>query len=213
MDRATRLAATSESEVVLGVELVDSLVARESGIFRQWLGHLVLGVQCRVDTTLALGGSDEALVSTLGILALVDGEGVITGLGEGVDLRAPAVTAVSPTGDRLALLGSELVEVSKGRSPRLLLAEVGLDPLGSHHDTRLVLLREVDLGLRLSAEEGRTGRERWEAVEWGKARMAAISVGELDRRVGGARRVALGVLRGREGEGSERVVGDGRGRR
>lgn len=42
--------------------------------------------------------------------------------------------------------------------------------------------------------------------------MAAISVGGFDRRVGGTRRVALGVLRGREGDGREGVMGDRRGR-
>jgi hypothetical protein len=157
-----------------------------------------------------LGGGDKALVSTLGILGLIDGESVIARFGERVDFRTPAIGPVSPARDRLAFLGGELVEVGKGRTLRLLLAEVGLDPLSGHHDTRLVLLREVDLGLRLSAEKGRTRWEGWEAVEWSKARMAAIGVGQFDRRICGTGGVALGVLRGREGEGGERVVGDGR---
>ena len=68
MHRGVRLAATSEGDVVLGVELVDGLVVgRGSWLVRQWLRYLVLEVQSRVDTTLALRGSDEALVSTLGI--------------------------------------------------------------------------------------------------------------------------------------------------
>jgi hypothetical protein len=142
--RGTRLGATSESAIVLGVELVNSLVAGErGGLLRLW--HLVLGVQGGVDTALALRGSDKALVSTLGILTLVNGEGVIARLGEGVDLCAPAVGPVSPARDRLALLGGGRVEMGKGRSLRLLLAQVGLDPLSSHHDTGLVLLRDVDL--------------------------------------------------------------------
>jgi hypothetical protein len=181
--RGTRLGAASESEVVLGIELVDGPVAREGGgVVRQGLRYLVLDVQGRVDTTLTLRGSDESLVSTLGIFAPIDGEGVIARLGEGVDLGAPAVSAVSPARNRLAFLGKGLIEVSERRSLGLLLAQVGLDPLSGHHDTGLVLLRDVDLLLRrLLAEKGRARWEGWEAVEWGKARMAAIGVGELDR--------------------------------
>ena len=68
MHRSTRLAATSESEVVLGVELADSLVAREGGVLiRQRLRYLVLGIQGRVDAAMALRGSDKAFVSTLGV--------------------------------------------------------------------------------------------------------------------------------------------------
>ena len=40
--------------------------------------------------------------------------------------------------------------------------------------------------------------------------MTAIGVGQLERRVRGTGGVALGVLRGSEGEGREGVVGDGR---
>ena len=80
---------------------------------------------------------------------------VIAGLGSGVDLRTPAITVISPARDRLALLGRELVEVG-GRLLSLLLAEVGLDPLSSHHGTGLVLLREVDR-LRLSTKKGGWG--------------------------------------------------------
>jgi len=72
--------------------------------------------------TEALQGGDETLVSTLGILTVIDGEGVIARLGEGVDLGAPAITAVSPTRDGFALLGNGLVEVSERRSPGFLLA-------------------------------------------------------------------------------------------
>jgi len=78
-------------------------------------------------------------VSTLGIQALIDGERVITRVGEGVDLRAPAVGAISPTSDRLVIIGRGLVEMSEGRSLGVLLVRVGLNPLGSHHDTGLVL--------------------------------------------------------------------------
>ena len=61
-------------------------------------------------------------------------------LGKGVNLNAPAISAVSPTGDRLAFLRRGLVEVGGWRSLRLLLAQIGLDPLSSHHDTRLIPL-------------------------------------------------------------------------
>jgi len=87
-----------------------------------------------------LGGGDEALVSTLGILVLVDGEGVITRLGEGIYLGTPAVSAISPTRDGFVFLGNGLVEMSERRSFGLLLAQVGFDPLNGHHDTGLVLL-------------------------------------------------------------------------
>jgi hypothetical protein len=195
VDRGTRFRAASESEVIFGVELVDGPVARKGGgVLRQRLRHLILGVQGRVDTTLTLRGSDEALVSALGILTLVDGERVIARLGEGIDFGAPAVSAVGPARDRLAFLGSELVEMSERRPLRLLLAQVGLDPLSGHHDAGLVLLRDVDLRPRLLAKKGRTRWEGWEVVEWGKERMAAVGVGELDRGVGRTRRVALGVL-------------------
>ena len=141
MHGSTRLAATSESEIILGVELANGLVAgKRGGLIREWLRHLVLDIQGGVDTTLALRGSNKALVSTLGIGALIDRERVIAGLGEGVDLRAPTISAVSPSRDRLALLGRGLIEMSERRSLGFLFAQVGLDPLSSHHDTRLVLL-------------------------------------------------------------------------
>ena len=186
MHRGTRFGAASESEVVLGIQLVDGPVAREGGrVVRQGLRDLVLDVQGRVDTTLVLGGSDETLVSTLGILAVADGESVIARLGERVNLGAPTIRAVSPAGDRLALLGKGLVKVSERRSLRLLLAQVGLDPLSGHHDTGLVLLRDVDLLLRrLLAEKGRAGWKGWEAIARGKAGMVAISGGEFDRGIG-----------------------------
>ena len=68
MHRSTRLAATNESEVVLGVELANSLVAREGDVFiRQRLRYLVLDIQGRVDAAVALRESDKAFVGTLGI--------------------------------------------------------------------------------------------------------------------------------------------------
>ena len=48
--------------------------------------------------------------------------------------------------------------------------------------------------LWLVGEEMWTRWEGWEAIERGKACVAAIGIGELDRRICGARRVALGVL-------------------
>jgi len=133
----------------------------------------------------ALRGGDETLVSTLGIITVVDGEGVIARLGEGVDLGAPAITAVSPTRDGFAFLGNGLVEVSERRSLGFLLAQVGLDPLSGHHDTGLILLRDVDLLLRrILAKKGRAGWKGWEAVERSEACMAAIGVGEFERRIG-----------------------------
>jgi len=120
--RGTRLGTTSESEVVLGIKFIDGPVAREGGgLVGQGLRHLVLDVQGRVDTTLALGGGNEALVSTLGVLALVDGEGVIARLGERVYLGTPAVSAVSPTRDRFAFLRNGLVEMSERRAPPCML--------------------------------------------------------------------------------------------
>ena len=129
---------------------------------------------------LALGGGDESLVSTLWIRGLVDGERVITRLGEGVDLRAPAISAVGPPRDRLAFLRRGSIEVGKGRSLELLLAKIGLDPLGSHHDTELVLLRRVNLLLRLTLEKGWLRWEGWEVIEGSKSGMASIGIGELD---------------------------------
>jgi len=96
-----------------------------------------------------------------------------------INLSPPAISAVSPTRDRFAFLRNGLVEMSERRSFGPLLAQVGFDPLSGHHDAGLVLLRDVDpLLQRLLAEEG------WEAVEWGKVGVAAIGVGELDRRAG-----------------------------
>jgi hypothetical protein len=64
--------------------------------------------------------------------------------------------------------------------------------------------------LQLMMEEVRMRRERWKAVEGSKACMAVISVCKFYQRFGGTRRVTLGVLRGREGEGGKRVVGNER---
>ena len=187
MNRGPRLAATSESEIVFGIELVDGLVARNGfRLFRQWLGNVVLLVQGGVHAALTLRGSDEALVGTLGIRTLIDREGVIARLGEGVNLRAPAIRAVSPARDWLAWLGGP-IQVCERRSLRFLPREIGLYPLGSHHDTRLEILRGVDLLLPFRMEKTRSGWEGWEPVERGKTGMAAIGVGELDRQLGGAR--------------------------
>jgi hypothetical protein len=75
---------------------------------------------------------------------------MIARLGEGVDFSAPAIGAISPSGDELAFVGRGSVEMGEGRSLGLLFAEIGLDPLGSHHDTGLVFLGGVDLLLRLT---------------------------------------------------------------
>ena len=101
---------------------------------------LVLAVQGGVDSTLTLRGGNKALVGTLGIGTLIGGESVIARLGERVGLSAPTISTVGPPGDVLWLVGWGSVEVSEGRSLWLLLAEIGLDPLSGHHDTRLVLL-------------------------------------------------------------------------
>ena len=98
----------------------------------------------------------SVMVAAVTLWRVVNLHVVIAGLGEGVDLRTPAVTVISPARDRLALLGRKLVEVG-GRLLSLLLAEVGLDPLSSHHDTGLVLLREVNR-LRLLMKGGWGGR-------------------------------------------------------
>ena len=92
----------------------------------------------------------------------------------------PAISAVGPPKDRLAFLRRGSVEVGKGRSLGLLLAQIGLDPLGSHHDTGLVLLRGVDLLLRLTLEKGWPRWEGWEVIEGSKSGMASIGIGELD---------------------------------
>jgi len=63
------------------------------------------------------------------------------------------------------------------------LAQIGLDSLSSHHDTRLILLRGVDLLLWLVGEGMRAWWEEWEAIERGKACVAAIGISELDRRI------------------------------
>ena len=107
--------------------------------------HPVPDVQGRVDTTLASGGSDETFVSRLGIPAVANRKGPIARLGERVDLGAPTVSGISTVRDRLVFLGNSLVEVGEEQSFRFLLAQVGLDPLSGHHDTGLLLLRDVDL--------------------------------------------------------------------
>ena len=43
--------------------------------------------------------------------------------------------------------------------------------------------------------------------------MAAVGIGELNRQLGGTRGVALGILRGGEGNGGKGVMRDRRGRR
>ena len=58
---------------------------------------------------MALRGSDKAFVSTFGIWTLTGRERAVTRLGKGVDPSVPAISAVSPTGDRLAFLRSGLV--------------------------------------------------------------------------------------------------------
>jgi len=56
-----RFGAASGSKVVLEVELVHSPVVRErGGVVGQGLRNLVLDIQSQVDTTQALGKSDEA---------------------------------------------------------------------------------------------------------------------------------------------------------
>jgi len=129
-----------------------------------------------------LRGSDEALISTLGILTLIDRGGVIARLGERVDLGTSAVSAVSPVRDMLAFLGNGLVEVSEGRSLELLLEQVCLGPLERPSQYRT----GIASGHRSSAVKtiGGEGWEGLEAVEWDKARVAAISDGESDRRIG-----------------------------
>ena len=118
----------SESEVVLRVELVNGPVARKGRVVGRWLRHLVLDIQGGVNAVLVLGGGNESLVRVLWIRGLVNGERVITRLGEGVDLRVPAISAVGPPRDRLAFLRRGSIEVGKGRSLELLLAKIGLDP-------------------------------------------------------------------------------------
>ena len=63
-------------------------------------------------------------------------------------------------GTTFAFCGNGLVEVSARRLLRLPLAQVGLDPPSSYHDTGLVLLRDVDLPRRVLAKEveGRGGK-------------------------------------------------------
>jgi hypothetical protein len=73
VDGGPRLAATSESEIVLGVELIHSLVASERGRFLgQQLRDLILEVEGRVDATLTLRSGDKAFVGTFGIGTLIE---------------------------------------------------------------------------------------------------------------------------------------------
>lgn len=73
MDRGPRLAATSEGEVVLGIQLIHSLVASERGrFFGQQLRDLILEVQSGVNATLTLGRGNKALVGTFGVGTLID---------------------------------------------------------------------------------------------------------------------------------------------
>jgi hypothetical protein len=106
LDRVPRLAATSKGKVVFRVELVDGLVVgRGFGLIGQWLGHMVLLVQGRVDATLSMGRSNESVIGMIGIGTLVDWEGVIPGLGKRVNFCTPAIATVSPARDRLTELG------------------------------------------------------------------------------------------------------------
>ena len=56
MHQSARLAATSESEIVLRVELNGLIVREGGGLIGLWLRHLILNIQHQVDTTLALRG-------------------------------------------------------------------------------------------------------------------------------------------------------------
>ena len=105
---------------------------------------------------------------------------MITRLGKGVDLRGPAISAVGPLRDRFAFLRRGSVEVGKGRSLGLLLAQIGLDPLGSHHDTGLIFLRGVDLLLWLTLGKEWPRWEGWEAIEGSEPGVASIGISELD---------------------------------
>jgi hypothetical protein len=80
------------------------------------LAHTVVSssISCVFSSAAPMRGSNTTLVGMLGILTLIDGERVVAGLGEGVDLDTSAVGAVSPGRNRLALLGNGLVEVGKG---------------------------------------------------------------------------------------------------
>ena len=102
---------------------------------------------------------------------------MITRHGEEVDLHAPATSAISPPRDRLVFLQRGSIEVG---TFGLLLAKIGLDPLGSHHDTGLVPLRGVDLLLQLMLEKGWPWWDGWEVIGGSKSGVASVGIGELD---------------------------------
>jgi len=100
------------------------------------------------------------------IRALVDGEGVIAGLGEGVDLRPPAVAAVSPAGDGLALVGRGWFEVSEGGSLRHLLGAGEVGKYNKRIEVPMVRVSSFETdGLRATFYRTRgwqSGGGRWE---------------------------------------------------